>query len=130
MDFQCPSCSAKLKAKPEQAGKRFRCPQCKTMVTVPDTEPVYSVAFSPDGRFCISGSGDQTLRLWDASMGQCVRTFEGHTDWVNSVAFSPDGHFCLSGSGSYDNKDATRRDACGTLRRAGACGRSRGIPTW
>ena len=56
------------------------------------------MAFSPDGRFCLSGSSDKTLRLWDASTGQCVRTFEGHTEHVTSVAFSPDGRFCLSGS--------------------------------
>ena len=58
------------------------------------------MAFSPEGRFCLSGSLDHTLRLWDASAGECVRTFEGHTDCVTSVAFSPEGRFCLSGS--YD----------------------------
>ncbi len=28
----------------------------------------------------------------------CVRTFEGHTDWIESVCFSPDGRWALSGS--------------------------------
>ena len=59
---------------------------------------VKSVAFSPDGRFCLSGHMDATLRLWNASTGRCVRTFEGHTHSVESVAFSPDGRFCLSGT--------------------------------
>ena len=27
---------------------------------------VYSVAFSPDGTFIVSGSEDETIRLWDA----------------------------------------------------------------
>ena len=62
------------------------------------TDTVLSVAFSPDGSFCLSGSGDDTLRLWDASTGKCMRTFEGHTAGVDSVAFNSDGRFCLSGS--------------------------------
>ena len=28
---------------------------------------VYAVAFSPDGRFAVSGSADETLKLWDVS---------------------------------------------------------------
>jgi WD40 repeat protein len=39
-----------------------------------------------------------TLRLWELATGQCVRTFEGHTDDVDSVSISPDGRWGLSGS--------------------------------
>jgi eukaryotic-like serine/threonine-protein kinase len=37
MGFLCPNpaCRAKLKLKPEQVGKRYRCPKCQTTVTVP-----------------------------------------------------------------------------------------------
>ena len=35
MTFHCPACNVKLKARPDQAGKRFRCPKCKTVVAVP-----------------------------------------------------------------------------------------------
>jgi WD40 repeat protein/serine/threonine protein kinase len=59
---------------------------------------VHSVAFSPDGRFILAGSGANTLRLWDVSTGQCLRAFEGHEKEINSIAFSPDGRFALSGS--------------------------------
>ena len=60
-----------------------------------------SVSFSPDGTRIVSGSGDKTVRVWDALSGQCVLgPLEGHTDWVRSVSFSPDGTRIVSGS--YD----------------------------
>ncbi|KFA81064.1 hypothetical protein S40288_09832 [Stachybotrys chartarum IBT 40288] len=61
---------------------------------------VYSVAFSGDGRQVVSGSGDKTVRIWDATTGECVRTLKGHSSWVTSVAFSGDGRQVVSGS--YD----------------------------
>ena len=60
---------------------------------------VTSVAFSPDGARVLSGSGDTTIKLWDAATGALIRTFEGHSAWVHSVAFSRDGTRVLSGSG-------------------------------
>src|SRR5262245_61726280 len=62
------------------------------------TGPIRSVVFSPDGRRALSGSDDQTLRLWDVESGRCERVFEGHTDSILSVAWSSDGRYALSGS--------------------------------
>ncbi|KAM0169111.1 hypothetical protein ACHAPF_010297 [Botrytis cinerea] len=63
------------------------------------TNPVTSVAFSPDGKQVVSGSDDKTVRLWDTVTGQQIQpTLEGHTDYVRSVAFSPDGKQVVSGS--------------------------------
>jgi WD40 repeat protein len=59
---------------------------------------VTSVAFSPDGKYALSGSEDQTLKLWDISSGKEIRNFTGHSRSVYSVAFSPDGKYALSGS--------------------------------
>ena len=70
-------------------------------------DDVRSVALSADGRWALSGSGswdwglgsgDNTLSLWELSSGKCLRTFEGHTDYVSSVALSVDGRWALSGS--------------------------------
>jgi WD40 repeat protein len=59
---------------------------------------VNSVAYSPDGSKIISSSNDDTVKIWDANTGQCLKTLEGHIETVNSVAFSPDGTKIISGS--------------------------------
>ncbi|MCK4579496.1 MAG: DUF2380 domain-containing protein [Candidatus Marinimicrobia bacterium] len=66
------------------------------------TSSVYTVAFSPDGGYALSGSGDKTLKLWEIASGQLVRTFLGHFGWIESVAFSPDGRLALSGGRGGD----------------------------
>src|SRR6266542_3189589 len=59
---------------------------------------VYSVAFSPDGKTLASGSGDNTIRLWDVGAGRLIRSLAGHGGAVRSVAFSPDGKMIASAS--------------------------------
>jgi WD40 repeat protein len=59
---------------------------------------VTSASFSPDSKRIVSGSLDETVRIWDASSGHCVLTLEGHTECVTSVSFSPDGARIVSGS--------------------------------
>jgi WD40 repeat protein/energy-coupling factor transporter ATP-binding protein EcfA2 len=59
---------------------------------------VNSVAFSPDGKQIVSGSDDNTIRLWDLQGNQIGQPFQGHGSAVNSVAFSPDGKQIVFGS--------------------------------
>jgi WD40 repeat protein len=60
---------------------------------------VNSVCFSPDGRYALSGSGDDTLRLWDVETAKsCGNLKDIRAGSVYSVCFSPDGRFALSGS--------------------------------
>jgi WD40 repeat protein len=59
---------------------------------------VNSVAYSPDSKYVLTGSGDSTTTLWDAHSGAKVRTLSGQTDVVTSVAFSPDASTVLTGS--------------------------------
>jgi WD40 repeat protein/transcriptional regulator with XRE-family HTH domain len=62
------------------------------------TSRVWSLDFSADGATFLSGSRDETMRLWDVATGEELRRFEGHTSTVMDVAFSPDEATALSGS--------------------------------
>merc|ERR1712227_920651 len=57
---------------------------------------VSDVVISSDGQFCLSGSWDGTLRLWDLASGNTTRRFIGHTKDVLSVAFSADNRQIVS----------------------------------
>lgn len=62
------------------------------------TGEVNSVSLSADGQYALSGSDDETLKLWEVGSGRCLRTFEGHLYAVTSVSVSADGQYALSGS--------------------------------
>lgn len=53
---------------------------------------------SPDGKAVASGGSDKKLILWDASNGNVIQEFKGHTDLVRCLAFSKDGKTLCSGS--------------------------------
>ena len=65
------------------------------------TNQVNSVACSADGTRIVSGSGDSTVKVWDAGSGEEILTLRGHAGPVTSVAFSADGVWIASGS--FDN---------------------------
>jgi WD40 repeat protein len=55
-----------------------------------------TLAFSPDGRYALSGGMDQSVRLWHVGTGKELCRFFGHLDYIAHVAFSPDGRYALS----------------------------------
>jgi len=80
------------------------CSSIEFTKTYKNNDSVISVDFSPDGETLLSGSRDNSLKLWSRHTGKLIRTFTGHTNWVRSVAFSPDGETLLSGSDDYSLK--------------------------
>ncbi|MFZ6029765.1 MAG: CHAT domain-containing protein [Chloroflexota bacterium] len=60
-------------------------------------DSVSSVAFSPDGKWLISGSSDGSARVWDTGTWQEISRVT-HEDAVNIVIFHPNGKWVASGS--------------------------------
>jgi WD40 repeat protein len=56
----------------------------------------------------VSGSDDNSVRVWDASTGAELKELKGHTRLGQSVAFSSDGTQIVSGS---DDKSVRVWDA-------------------
>ncbi|MEB3223283.1 MAG: WD40 repeat domain-containing protein [Candidatus Sericytochromatia bacterium] len=56
------------------------------------------VAFHPALKQVAGASDDGTVKVWQATNGQPVRTLIGHTGPVEAVAFSPGGDWLVSGS--------------------------------
>ncbi len=58
---------------------------------------IWSVKWSPDGRYVASSSEDTTVKIWEVETGDLVRRLEGHTRGVRSIAWSPNGTYLASG---------------------------------
>jgi len=66
------------------------------------TAGVTSVQFSANGKLLVTGSNDNTVRVWDVSTHKPLKVLRGHGGRVLSCAFAPQGHLVLSGS--YDHQ--------------------------
>lgn len=56
---------------------------------------IWSLDWSPDGRYVAAGSGDGRLYVWD-TIGDNNYYFDGHYDTIHDVAWSPDGKYLAS----------------------------------
>ena len=63
------------------------------------TGGVCAVALSADGKRAVSGSEDNTVRVWDLESNLTPQVLEGHSWWVNAVTLSADGKRAVSCSG-------------------------------
>ena len=66
---------------------------------------VNAVAISPDNRWVVTGSGDNTARLWDLSAKDPAANpvvLRGHEGAVTAVAISPDNRWVVTGSSGQD----------------------------
>ena len=62
---------------------------------------IAAVALTKDGKKLVTGSHDQTLRLWSVKTGSLLKTFSDHSKEIYCVAISGDGK--LVASGGADN---------------------------
>ena len=60
--------------------------------------PVRDVDWSSNGQMLVSGSDDETVRIWDEASGEQIAILEGHTGAITSVSWSPDERLLASGS--------------------------------
>jgi WD40 repeat protein len=75
----------------EEAGGALR-------LELPHDAFVHAVALSPDGSTLVSGSEDNTVKVWNIESGTLLRSLEGHDSSVLTVAVSEDGRTVVSGS--------------------------------
>ena len=121
------SSSPPVTTRPPASGTRPRGRQCANSAATPTA--VNSAAYSPDGKFIVTASEDQTARIWDAATGQEVRTLSGHTGAVNSAAYSPDGKFIVTASADQTARiwDAATGQAVRTTQRPHRLGQLGGL---
>jgi len=90
------------------------------------SESIYSITFSPDSKFILSGGGD-TIRLWDTETGKEIRSFEGQIWLGNFVIFSPDGKFILSKEMVKNDYNILIRDIINGKEVKKLCGENNGF---
>ncbi|WP_266368005.1 WD40 repeat domain-containing protein [Tellurirhabdus rosea] len=63
------------------------------------TNSVFTVQYSPDGRFLLSGGRDAHLKVWDVAAGYVpIHDIPAHLYAINHLAYSPDGTLFATGS--------------------------------
>jgi len=69
-----------------------------TLLTSNINLQVISISPSPDGETLALGSYDNTIKIWDLTTKQQIKTLHGHTGPVSDIAFSADGQTLASTS--------------------------------
>jgi len=73
-----------------------------SLLTSPLQDRIREVAVSPDGRWVVTGSVDNTARIWDIADASLKCTLVGHKQGIRSVDFSPMDKYVACGG--WDGK--------------------------
>jgi COMPASS component SWD3 len=71
------------------------------------TPPVSCIKFTPNSKYLLVGRMDDKIKLWDYSMSQCLKTYQGHVNkrycLIFTICYSDDEQRNWIVSGSEDN---------------------------
>ncbi|MGB0523771.1 MAG: WD40 repeat domain-containing protein [Flammeovirgaceae bacterium] len=67
--------------------------------TVGHSNSIFTVNYSPDGKFLLSGSRDAHLKIWNAATGyELYEDIVAHMFTINHITYSTDGRYFATGS--------------------------------
>ncbi|KAI9193684.1 chromatin assembly factor 1 subunit B [Polychytrium aggregatum] len=88
---------------------------------------IYDLTWSRNGAYILSGSIDNTARLWDVKENRCIHILSDHTHFVQGVAWDPLGKYIATQSSDrsvfvYQYSFASRgnKDSSISIKRVGA----------
>ncbi len=70
----------------------------RLVLPIGHTEAINSAVFSPDGKYALTASNDNTARIFEVSSCKEVHILTGHKEDIKSAVFSPDGKYALTAS--------------------------------
>ncbi len=65
---------------------------------IPGQTQFTGIAFNPQNNNLVTGSGDNSAKVWDVTTGELIYTLAGHNGAVSAVAYSADGEQIVTGS--------------------------------
>jgi WD40 repeat protein len=86
--------------------------QCLKTLIDDDNPPVSFVKFSPNGKYILAATLDNTLKLWDYSKGKCLKTYTGHRNEKYCIF----ANFSVTGGKVSSNREAYATVPCARLK--------------
>ncbi len=68
----------------------------ETVIQTGHYAAVTAVAYSPDGKFAVTGSADKTIKLWEVATGREIRSYLGNSGDITFLTFDQTGKFLVS----------------------------------
>jgi len=68
----------------------------ETVIQTGHYAAVTAVAYSPDGKFTVTGSADKTIKLWEVATGREIRSYLGNSGDITFLTFDQTGKYLAS----------------------------------